>query len=70
MFWKEESKANSGLHLGTRRVRMSLDQVEEKHIKYVLDNLKWDKRKACEILGISKPTLYSKLQKYNIQQEQ
>ena len=48
---------------------MSLDQVEKKHIKYVLDNLNWDKRNAIKILGISKPTLYSKLQKYDIQKE-
>ena len=56
-------------HLQDYDYHMSLNQVEKKHIKYVLDNLNWDKRTACEILGISKPTLYSKLQKYDIQKE-
>lgn len=56
-------------HLPDYDYHMSLDQVEKKHIKYVLDNINWDKRNACEILGISKPTLYSKLQKYDIKKE-
>ena len=56
-------------HLPDYDYHMSLDQVEKKHIKYVLDNLNWDKRNAIKILGISKPTLYSKLQKYDIQKE-
>lgn len=44
----------------------SLAEVEKKHIKLVLDNIKWDKTKAAEILGISKPTLYNKIQVYNL----
>ncbi|MEN8191774.1 MAG: sigma-54 dependent transcriptional regulator [Bacteroidota bacterium] len=53
-------------HLENYDYNMSLEEVERKHIKFVLDNINWDKRKACEILGISKPTLYSKLEKYNL----
>lgn len=56
-------------HLPDYDYHMSLNQVEKKHIKFVLDNINWDKRNACKILGISKPTLYSKLQKYDIQKE-
>lgn len=56
-------------HIHDYDYNMSLNQVEKKHIKYVLDNINWDKRNACKILGISKPTLYSKLQKYDIQKE-
>ncbi len=44
----------------------SLADVEKKHIKLVLDSLKWDKTKASEVLGISKPTLYNKIQIYNL----
>jgi len=53
-------------HLPNYDYNLSLEDVEKKHIKYVLDNINWDKRRACQILGISKPTLYSKLEKYNI----
>lgn len=45
---------------------MSLAAVEKTHIKIVLDYTKWDKTKAAEILGISKPTLYNKIQVYNL----
>lgn len=57
-------------HLPDYDYNMSLEQVEKKHIKYVLDSINWDKRNAIKILGISKPTLYSKLQKYDIQKEE
>lgn len=53
-------------HLPNYDYNLSLEDVEKKHIKYVLDNINWDKRRACKILGISKPTLYSKLEKYNL----
>jgi len=53
-------------HLPNYDHNLSLEDVEKKHIKYVLDNINWDKRRACQILGISKPTLYSKLEKYNL----
>jgi two-component system response regulator AtoC len=45
---------------------MSLAEVEKKHIKLVLDHVKWDKTKAADILKISKPTLYNKIQVYNL----
>lgn len=49
-------------------VNLSLFEVEKKHIINVLDSVNGDKGKAIAILGISKPTLYSKLEKYNISQ--
>jgi DNA-binding NtrC family response regulator len=52
--------ATNNLHL------MSIAEIEKNHIKFILDYVSWDKKKACEILGISKPTLYSKIQLYNI----
>ncbi len=45
---------------------LSLEEVEKRHIKYVLEKVNGDKQKAIQILGISKPTLYSKLEKYNL----
>ncbi len=45
---------------------ISLEEVEKIHILRVLAKVNGDKQKAIKILGISKPTLYSKLEKYNI----
>ncbi|NOY06625.1 MAG: sigma-54-dependent Fis family transcriptional regulator [Chlorobi bacterium] len=42
----------------------SLRELEKRHILFVLDYCDGDKTKACEILGITKPTLYSKLKSY------
>jgi two-component system response regulator AtoC len=46
--------------------KMSLADVEKRQIIIVLDKVNWNKQKACQILGITKPTLYQKLNKYNI----
>ncbi len=51
---------------GTEKELLSLEEVEKRHIKYVLEQVKGDKQKAVQILGISKPTLYSKLEKYGL----
>lgn len=45
----------------------SLADMEKIHIKAVLDSVNWDKQKAHKILGISVPTLYSKIEKYNLE---
>lgn len=45
----------------------TLHDVEKIHIKKVLEKLNWDKPKAAKVLGISLPTLYSKIENYNIQ---
>jgi DNA-binding NtrC family response regulator len=59
-------KHHSLNHDGSDRITMSLAEVEKIHIKLVLDNHGWDKQKACKILGISKPTLYNKIQIYEL----
>lgn len=46
--------------------KLSLAEIEKRHIKLVLDHLNWDKPKACKVLGISKPTLYNKIQTYEL----
>jgi two-component system, NtrC family, response regulator AtoC len=48
---------------------MSLADVEKKHIKLVLDEVKWDKQAAAKILGIAKTTLYNKIEAYNLMEE-
>lgn len=45
---------------------ISLAENEKKHIKNILDAVKWDKNKAHKILGISLPTLYSKIENYQL----
>jgi len=44
----------------------TLSDVEKMHIEKVLNNLKWDKKKAAKVLGISLPTLYSKIENYKL----
>lgn len=45
---------------------LPLEEVEKRHIKYVLQSASYNKTKASEILGIGITTLYRKLQQYNI----
>ena len=45
---------------------ISLEELEKRHIKNILDAIKWDKNKAHKILGISLPTLYSKIEHYKL----
>lgn len=44
----------------------SLADIEKLHIERVLAAVKWDKPKASKILGISLPTLYSKIENHDI----
>ncbi len=59
-------KSNSADEYNYDRPNLSLAEVEKYHIQLVLDNVNWDKQKACKVLGISKPTLYSKIQTYSL----
>jgi len=45
---------------------ITLAENEKNHIKKVLDAVHWDKNKAHKILGISLPTLYSKIENYKL----
>lgn len=44
----------------------TLDEVEKVYIKQVLMHSKWNKVEASRILGISRPTLNAKIEKYEI----
>jgi two-component system response regulator AtoC len=45
---------------------LTLDEVEELHIRKVINESKKNKGEICDILGISRPTFERKLEKYNI----
>lgn len=51
---------------GNKSVHLSLEEIERYHIQSVLREVCGNKQKACDILGISKPTLYSKISRYKI----
>lgn len=44
----------------------TLDEVEKVYIRQVLSQVKWNKVEASRILGISRPTLNAKIEKYEI----
>lgn len=44
----------------------SLDQLESEHVAAILAHVKWHKGRACEILGISRPALERKINKYGL----
>jgi len=45
---------------------LSLDQLEEIHIKQILNANGWNREATARVLGISQKTLYTKIRKYNI----
>jgi DNA-binding NtrC family response regulator len=46
---------------------LSLREVEQKHITTVMIACKWNKRRACSILGITRQTLDRKIREYHIE---
>ena len=44
----------------------TLAEVQRKYIEFVLNQVNWNKHKACEILAITKPTLLKKIKEYNL----
>ncbi len=47
---------------------VSLDEIEKRHVKKILEYTRWHKGKACEILGISRPALERRIKKYGFDQ--
>jgi len=45
---------------------ISLDEIEQEHVRAILEHTRWHKGKACEILGISRPALERKIAKYGL----
>ena len=52
---------------GSENKSVTLEDVEKDHILKILQNVKGNKTKAAEILGIGLTTLYRKLQSYGIE---
>jgi len=48
----------------------SLENMEKRHIGYVLDETGWQKAKAASILGINRTTLWQKIKRYGLQESQ
>jgi len=44
----------------------SMDEVEKEHIEKVLKYTRWNKQQASSILGITRPTLNAKIDKYGL----
>jgi len=44
----------------------TLAEAQRKYIEFVLNQVNWNKHKACEILAITKPTLLKKIKEYNL----
>jgi transcriptional regulator of acetoin/glycerol metabolism len=44
----------------------TLAEIEKLAILQTLERTSWNKRKAASILGVYRPTLYSKLRKYHL----
>lgn len=49
--------------------RQSLEQVEKKHIARVLEEVGGNYGEACDVLGISRPTLRRKLREYGLRDD-
>ena len=45
---------------------LTLDEVEERYIRKVIKETDKNKGEICELLGVSRPTLERKLEKYGI----
>ena len=48
---------------------MTLEELEREHMRRVLNQVKGDKVKAAQILGIHLSTLYRKVQRYRLEHE-
>jgi transcriptional regulator with PAS, ATPase and Fis domain len=50
-----------------KKENLSLDEIVNEHIKVILNQVYWNKTKACNILKISKPTLDKKIKELNLE---
>jgi DNA-binding NtrC family response regulator len=51
---------------GPADVRVSLEEIERRHIDAVLQHVNWHQGRAAEILGIAAKTLYRKMRDYGL----
>jgi two-component system, NtrC family, response regulator AtoC len=57
---------HTGKHKKIQNVRLTLNDIEKEYIKEVLDDVKWVKSEAADILQITRPTLNAKIIKYGL----
>ena len=48
----------------------TLREIERRHIARVLAHTDWNKRRACAILDISRPTLDRKIEEYGLRRDE
>ncbi len=60
------SSDNLPINLAENLELLSLDEMEQMHIKQVLDSNDWNREISARALGISQKTLYTKIKKYNL----
>lgn len=48
---------------------VTIEELERMHIKSILEKTNWDIKTSCDILGISKATIYRKIETYNLKQQ-
>ena len=48
----------------------TLSEIEGQHIRRVLQSVNWNKRRAAEVLGINRSTLYEKIRLYRIEKQE
>ena len=48
----------------------TLSEIEAQHIRKVLQSVNWNKRRASEVLGINRSTLYEKIRRYHIEKQE
>ena len=64
-------KGIDGTELQANKVggNITLEELERSHITTVLANNNWDVKKTCKTLGVSKATLYRKIDEYKLQKK-
>ena len=50
------------------RENLSLEELEKEYIKRILTRTDWNVNKTCEVLKVSKATIYRKIEQYGLNQ--
>jgi DNA-binding NtrC family response regulator len=64
------SAADAGTSAEAEGALSTLREVERRHIARVLVHTEWNKRRACAILDISRPTLDRKIEEYGLRKDE
>ena len=64
------SAATAGFEADAAGSLPTLREIERSHIARVLVHAEWNKRRACAILDISRPTLDRKIEEYGLRKEE